>query len=411
VLSVEDWAEIRRLHKAERMPIKQVARVMGCSKNTVKRALAADGPPRYERAPRGSIVDPVEPRIRELLQVWPTMPATVIAERIGWTRGLTVLKDCIRELRPVYLPADPASRTAYQAGEVAQCDLWFPAIEVPVGFGQTRTATRLPVLVMVTGYARWLAARLIPSRAAEDLFCGWWQLIAQLGAVPRVLVWDGEGAVGQRRRRITVLTEATHGFRGVLGVKVVICNPADPEAKGLVERANGYLETSFLPGRTFSSPADFNAQLGDWLARVNQRPRRVLGCAPTDRIEADRAAMLPLPPVAPATGWASTLRLPRDHYVRLDANDYSVHPVAVGRRVEVRADLDRVRVRCEGRLVADHERCWARHQTITDPTHLAAAVRLRVERAAVSHRGEAEVQLPCLADYDAAFGLDDGAVA
>jgi transposase len=280
VLSVEDWAEIRRLHKAERMPIKQVARVMGCSKNTVKRALAADGPPRYERAPRGSIVDPVEPRIRELLQVWPTMPATVIAERIGWTRGLTVLKDCIRELRPVYLPADPASRTAYQAGEVAQCDLWFPAIEVPVGFGQTRTATRLPVLVMVTGYARWLAARLIPSRAAEDLFCGWWQLIAQLGAVPRVLVWDGEGAVGQRRRRITVLTEATHGFRGVLGVKVVICNPADPEAKGLVERANGYLETSFLPGRTFSSPADFNAQLGDWLARVNQRPRRVLGCAP-----------------------------------------------------------------------------------------------------------------------------------
>jgi transposase len=368
VLSVEDWAEIRRLHRAEGMPIKQVARVMGCSKNTVKRALAAGGPPRYERAPQGSIVDPVEPRIRELLQVWPTMPATVIAERIGWTRGLTVLKDRIRELRPVYLPADPASRTAYQAGEVAQCDLWFPAIEVPVGFGQVRTATRLPVLVMVTGYARWLVARLIPSRAAEDLFCGWWQLIAQLGAVPRVLVWDGEGAVGQRRRRITVLTEATHGFRGVLGVKVVICNPADPEAKGLVERANGYLETSFLPGRSFSSPADFNAQLGDWLGRVNQRPRRVLGCAPTDRIEADRAAMLPLPPVAPVTGWASTLRLPRDHYVRLDANDYSVHPAAVGRRVEVRADLDRVRVGCEGRLVADHERCWARHQTIADPT-------------------------------------------
>jgi hypothetical protein len=70
-----------------------------------------------------------------------------------------------------------------------------------------------------------------------------------------------------------------------------------------VERANGYLETSFLPGRSFASPADFNAQLGDWLVLVNQRPRRVLGCAPADRIEADRAAMLPLPPVAPATGW------------------------------------------------------------------------------------------------------------
>jgi len=177
-----------------------------------------------------------------------------------------------------------------------------------------------------------------------------------------------------------------------------------------VERANGYLETSFLPGRTFSSPADFNAQLADWLALVNQRPRRVLGCAPTDRIEVDRAAMLALPPVAPQTGWRSSLRLPRDHYVRLDSNDYSVHPTAVGRRVEVGADLDRVRVWCEGRLVAEHVRCWARHQTISDPVHLQAAVQLRHQRAGLgrdpSHAEE--VQLRCLADYDAAFGLDDG---
>jgi transposase len=354
-------------------------------------------------------VDGAEPRIRELLAAWPTMPATVIAERVGWTRSLTVLKDRVRELRPVYLPPDPASRTAYAAGEVAQCDLWFPDITLPVGFGQTRTATRLPVLVMVTGYARWLAARLLPSRVAEDLFAGWWQLLDQLGRVPRVLVWDGEGAIGQRRRRVTVLTEAAHGFRGVLGAKIVVCGPADPEAKGLVERANGYLETSFLPGRSFCSPADFNAQLGDWLVLVNQRRRRVLGCAPADRIAADRAGMLPLPPVAPATGWASSLRLPRDHYVRLDGNDYSVHPAVVGRRVEVRADLERVTVSCDGRLVADHVRCWARHQTISDPAHLQAAAQLRRDRAAVGaagRRDQDEVQLRCLADYDAAFGLD-----
>ena len=123
LLGVEDWAEIRRLRRGEGMPIKQIARVMGVSKNTVKRALVADVPPVYRRAPGGSIVDGVEPRIRELLAAWPTMPATVIAERIGWTRGLTVLKERVRELRPAYLPPDPASRTAYAAGEVAQCDL------------------------------------------------------------------------------------------------------------------------------------------------------------------------------------------------------------------------------------------------------------------------------------------------
>jgi hypothetical protein len=134
----------------------------------------------------------------------------------------------------------------------------------------------------------------------------------------------------------------------------------------------------------------------------------VLGCAPTDRIEADRAAMLALPPVAPVTGWRSSLQLPRDHYVRLDSNDYSVHPAVVGRRVEVRADLERIQVFGDGRLVADHERCWVRHQTLSDPDHLAAAAQLRRDRAVIGQAaGGAEVQLRCLADYDAAFGLHD----
>jgi transposase len=408
VLGVEDWAEIRRLRRAEGLPILAIARVVGVSRNTVKRALAAEGPPRYQRPARGSIVDAVEPQIRELLRAWPSMPATVVAERIGWQRSIRVLRDRVSALRPAYLPADPAGRTAYQAGELAQCDLWFPPVTVPVGFGHTRSATRLPVLVMVSGYSRWLSARLVPSRTAEDLFAGWWQLLAELGGVPKALVWDQEGAVGQRRRRVTVLTEAAHAFRGVLGARIVLCDPADPEAKGLVERANGYLETSFLPGRSFASPADFNAQLGAWLRQANRRHRRALGCAPAERVDADRAAMLRLPPVAPATGWRQSLRLPRDHYVRLDANDYSVHPSVIGRRVEVRADLDRVQVHCDGQPVADHARCWARHQTITDPDHVQAADRLRAEHRTATRAQPAEVEVRCLADYDHAFGLHDG---
>src|SRR6266513_4878685 len=181
------------------MPIKVIARVLGVSRNTVRSAIVSDGPPRYGRRPGGSIVNVVEPRIRELLAAYPTMPATVIAERIGWERSIRVLSGRVAELRPAYLPPGAASRTAYAAGEIAQCDFWFPPITLPVGFGQTRTAARLPVLTMVTGYSRWLSAVLVPSRPAEDLFAGWWQLIVGLGAVPRVLVWDGEGAIGRWR--------------------------------------------------------------------------------------------------------------------------------------------------------------------------------------------------------------------
>lgn len=177
--------------------------------------------------------------------------------------------------------------------------------------------------------------------------------------------------------------------------------------KGLVERLHDYLERSFLPGRRFASPADFNAQLRGWLARANARHHRVLGCRPADRVEADRAAMVGLPPV---TGWRLALRLPRHHYVRLDTNDYSVHPAAIGRRVEVTAGLHRVRVACAGQLVADHERIWAKHQTITDPAHLAAARALRHQRLEMVHpAAEPEVEVRCLADYDTALGLDGGA--
>ena len=136
---MEDWAEIRRLHRAEGLPIKMIARTLGVSRNTVRAAIASEGPPKYERKPAGSAVDGFEDAIREQLMVVPTMPATVIAERVGWTRGITVFKERVAELRPAYLPPDPASRTTYVAGEIAQCDLWFPPIELPVGFGQVRT--------------------------------------------------------------------------------------------------------------------------------------------------------------------------------------------------------------------------------------------------------------------------------
>ena len=119
--------------------------------------------------------------------------------------------------------------------------------------------------------------------------------------------------------------------------------------------------------------------------------------------------LLALPPVAPATGWRSSARLARDHYIRLDSNDYSVHPAVIGRRIEVTASLDRVRAFCDGQVVADHERSWAWHQSFTDPAHRAAAAALRRQRVAVLRRpAEPEVQVRALADYDTALGVDGG---
>jgi transposase len=99
---VEDWAEIRRLHRREGLGIKTIASTLGISPNTVRAAIESDGPPRYQRKPAGSAVDAFEDAIRAQLELVPTMLATVIAERVGWTRGITVFKERVAELRPAY---------------------------------------------------------------------------------------------------------------------------------------------------------------------------------------------------------------------------------------------------------------------------------------------------------------------
>src|SRR5690606_41218402 len=107
------------------MPIKAIARQLGIARNTVRRALAAEEPPKYQRPGKKSIVDAVEPQIRQLLRQWPDMPATVIAERIGWQRSMTVLKARIRQIRPEDRPLAPASRTSDHPRELARCEPWF----------------------------------------------------------------------------------------------------------------------------------------------------------------------------------------------------------------------------------------------------------------------------------------------
>ena len=407
MIALEDWAEIRRLHRAEGVPIKEIARRLGLARNTVRAALRAEGPPSGERGRRGSVVDEVEPVIRSLLAEFPRMPATVIAERIGWTRSLTVLKDRIRALRPLFVPPDPTDRVEYDPGEVAQSDLWFPPVQVPVGDGQARV---LPVLAMTCGFSHVTDAVMIPSRKAGDILAGMWEITTGWGACPRTLVWDREAAIGGAGR----LTAEAAGFAGTLGVRIKLAPPRDPEFKGLVERRNGFFETSFLPGRTFTSPFDFNAQLGQWLTeRANTRHLRSIGARPVDRWAADRAAMVGLPPVAPAVGLTNRVRLGRDYYVRIGSCDYSVDPRAIGRFVDVLATPARVVVACAGQVVAEHPRCWATAATITDPAHRETAQLLRADLAARrrtqatrAHPDGHVVAIRALPDYDALFGVD-----
>lgn len=388
MISVEDWAEIRRLHFAEELGIKTIARRLGIARNTVRGAVRSDDPPSYQREGPGSRVDAVEDDIRALLTDFPDMAATVIAERIGWPYGITVLRDRVRELRPLFVPPDPAQRTAYRPGELAQWDLWQPDADIPLGFGQ---ADKLWVVSGVCGFSRLTGAWMVPTRAAHDVLGGMNQVLVQFGAVPRTAVWDQEGCIGQWRRGREVLTDEALAFAGTLGMGFRLCDAADPEAKGLVERANGYFETSFLPGRSFSDVADFNRQLTGWLTkRANVRVHATTRVRPAEAIFEDRGSMLGLPGVMPEVSWRHRIRLARDHYVRVETNDYSVNPRFVGRHVDITLTLDEVIVCCDRTEVARHRRCLASHQTILAAEHARVLRQIRLEATAAKVDGSAD---------------------
>ena len=401
MIDVEEWAEIRRLHRAEGMSVKAIVRKLGVARNTVRAALRSNDAPKYERQGPGSAVDAFEPQIRRLLATTPDMPATVVAERIGWTRGITVLRERVAELRPTYLVPESFGRTEYKAGELAQWDLWFPDYKIPVGHGQ---AVVLPVLVGVACYSRWTLARMIASKESADVLGGHLGLLVELGAVPRVGVYDGEPAISVRRGQRLIYTRDYLRLKGTLGMGSVVLAKGHPERKGIVERTNGYLETSFLPGRRFDDRDDFNTQLGDWLeTTANVRMHSGLRCRPSERIDEDLAAMMALPPLLPDMDWHHDLRLPADHWVRHQTNDYSVHPKAVGRRVHVSVDDARLTVTLGTDVVARHDRTLARHVTLTDPAH----DRAREAARALAGRPIAnadEVEARDLAVYDRVTG-------
>ena len=325
---------------------------------------------------------------------------------MGWTGSITWFREHVRRLRPEHRPVDPSDRLTWLPGDAAQCDLWFPPRKIPLEDG---SKVLLPVMVITAAHSRFMLAKMIPTRHTQDLLLAMWLLLEQLGRVPRRLIWDNEAGIGRGKRH----AEGVGAFTGTLATTLQRLKPYDPESKGVVERRNGFFETSFMPGRDFRSPAHFDTQFTDWLGTANARVVRTIKARPVDLLEADRAAMLPLPPVAPAVGWVNRVRLGRDYYVRIDSNDYSVDPNAIGRFVDVHADLNRVQVHHDGRLVAAHDRVWARGMTLTDPAHVAAAKVLREQYQLPRPASDPDEELGRdlardLADYDRAFGLIEG---
>jgi transposase len=396
LVGVEQWAEIRRMHRVERLSIRAIGRRTGLHRKTIRRALAADTPPRYVRAPAGSKLDPFRAWICDQVRADPSIPSLRLREmaaELGYDGGKTIFDDYVREVRPRFVAARTFQRTIYRPGELVQCDLWEPRAPVPVGHGQLRRGW---VVTAELCWSRVVAGALIFSKQAPDILWGLGRCLERIGALPEKLVWDREGAIAGGGRPSAPFA----AFCGQLEVGWVILDAGDAQAKGALERSHRFMRTNFEPGRRFANPLDFQLQLDGWCDRVNERVHRTIREVPAERLAQERARMRPLPARMPDLERRFVARVPAQPYLRVDRNDYSIDPRFAGRRVEVRVCQQHVTavVLDTGELACRHRRVFAGGLTITDPAHQTELERLRTRRR---QRHEVDVEIRPLARYDA----------
>jgi transposase len=397
VVGVERWAEIRRMVLVERRSQREVARLTGIARETVARAVRAELPPKYERPPIVSKVDPFKEWICEQLRADPSIQSLRLREmasELGYAGGKSIFDDYVREVRPRFLVRRTFQRTIYRPGELVQCDLWEPRELVPVGHGQLR---RGYVVTAELCWSRVIAGALVFSKEAPDILWALGRCLGRIGASPEKLVWDREGAIHAGGGHPTSEFAA---FCGQLGVGWIILGPADPQAKGILERSHRFLRTNFEPGRRFANHLDFQAQFDGWCDRVNQRVHRTIRAVPTERLVEERVRMRPLPDRPPDTDRRLVVRVPQQPYLRVDRNDYSVDPAFAGRRVELRISQAHVTavVLDTGEVGCRHRRSYAGGLTFTDPAHQTQLERLRARRR---QRHDVEVEIRPLSRYDA----------
>jgi len=242
------------------------------------------------------------------------------------------------------------------------------------------------------------------TRTVADVRPGLLGCLERLGGVPEALVFDNDtSVVASREGGRARLHPEVAALLGALATKAIVLRPRRPTSKGQVERTIGYLETSFLPLRTFGSLDDLQDQHDAWAVEIaTGRTLRRTGHRVADAWAVERGFLRALPDPPPDVDWRFETRASADGYVRVDTADYSVPPTFAGRRVGVRVSRSHVTLSAEGTEIARHRRSFVPADVVLAPAH-GRAIRLAREARDRLERGDRELPTVDLRAYDALF--------
>jgi transposase len=361
VRNVSEWAEVRAL-VADGVSQREIASRLGMNRRTVRRLAEAAQPPRYRRQPVGSMLDPLEPVIREVLKEVEDIKAPrlteILREDYGYSGSVDLVRKRLAELRPK--SERPAQKTAYRAGQVMQVD-WAEMPTRPKVLGRER---RIYALICTLPYCGASTAHFTFDMTIESFLQGHVRAFDWLGGVPRECVYDNLRSVVARREKHGA-SEVIHWnprfqqLRGHYAFHAHACTPETPREKGAVEGGVRYHKSSFWPARRFGDLAELDEVYARWRDRI-ALPRRHAtgGHIVAERLAVERDALRALPPVSFDAAGRRCSRVPTDGYLKHGRCFYRAPEQLVHQRVELRWDRDLVWIEHQGQTVAAYARSY-----------------------------------------------------
>ena len=347
---------------------REIARRLGINRRTVARMLGSDEPPRYVRAPAGSILDPLMPVITRVLAEWPEMKAPRLTELLREEHGYAGSVDLVRRRLQGLRPREerPAQRTGYRPGQVVQFD-W---AEMPTRPRIEGVERRVYALLASLPYSGAQTAHFSFDMTLESFLEGHVRVFDWLGGVPRECVYDNLRSVVAKRdsRQVVRWNKRFLHLRGHYAFHSTACTPQTPREKGSVEGAVRYLKSGFWPARRFCTLAELDRIYELWRDRVAHQRRHATGrFVVADRLSEERAALRALPPSPFDYALARTVRVPSDGYLRHGACFYRAPLELVQQRVQLHASRDQVWIAWRGERVREYERCYRPGHWIPEP--------------------------------------------
>ena len=375
MITYSQYANIHRLRHEKKLHIAQIAVEMSVDEKTVSKWLARKRFERRKGQGRSSKLDPHKPLIKSRLEKHPYSAQQIfqlLCEE-GYTGGYTIVKEYIRKVRP--RKPDAYLTLSFAPGENAQVD-WGSFGNVPVG----NTRRQLSFFVMVLSYSRLMYVEFTLSQKQEHFLQCHEKAFLYFGGIPQKVMIDNlkAGVLEHKRGEPALINPRYADYARHCGFEVVACNPREPQEKGRVENAVGYVKKNFLQGLRIDDFAHLAAATKRWLNEVaNIRIHRRTNQPPLALWEKEKPHLQALPLNPYDTGTPLRQRASSTFRLTIETNRYSVPAEYASHLLDVRLYADKILAWHEGQLVAEHVRSYGRNGDFENPDHPRALLAQR----------------------------------